>query len=243
MIKQEEMQILFPLRIFLKTENGKKDPIMLNYYKQKFLRQRITAILLLTLSLALLSSNWLVSTGSTKYDWSDYQDDLSSLSMSIDGIAGLFGLSIDTSSTARSVGYLLNGKITPIEGALIAKDLVPILNAFSDGSEESVALQIACILYALLVCLTILSGIHALVLHTLGKKYSGLLFSCLVTLLFIVALCSTFLLKRYDLHFRISLFSIASLICSILSSVYWSRLPLAEFVPNEKSLLGALLHR
>ena len=59
------MQILFPLRIFLKTENGKKDPIMLNYYKQKFLRQRITAILLLTLSLALLSSNWLVSTGSS----------------------------------------------------------------------------------------------------------------------------------------------------------------------------------
>ena len=102
------MQILFSLRIFLKTENGKKDPIMLNYYKQKFLRQRITAILLLTLSLALLSSNWLVSTGSTKYDWSDHQDDLSSLSMSIDGIAGLFGLSIDTSSTARSVGYLLN---------------------------------------------------------------------------------------------------------------------------------------
>lgn len=209
---------------------------MLNYYKQKFYRQRITAILLLVLSLALLFSNWLISTGSTKYDWSEYRDDLSSLSENIDDIADFFGLSVNTSSTARSVGYLLNGKITPVEGALIAKDLLPIVNEFSDGSEESVALQIACVLYALLVCLTILAGIHALVLHALGKKYTGFLFSCLVTILFIVTLCLPIFLEEYDLHFRISLFSIVSLVCAILSSVYWNRLPLAEFVPNEKPL-------
>lgn len=35
---------------------------MLNYYKQKFYRQRIKAILLLALSLLLLFSNWIVST-------------------------------------------------------------------------------------------------------------------------------------------------------------------------------------
>ncbi len=157
---------------------------MLNYYKQKFYRQRIKAILLLILSLMLLFSNWLVSTGSTKYDWSDYQDDLSILSENIDDIADFFGLSINTSSTARSAGYLLNGKITPVEGALITKDLLPILNEFSDGSEESIALQVACALYTLLVCLTILAGIHALVWHALGKKYTGFLFSCLITILF-----------------------------------------------------------
>lgn len=91
----------------------------------------------------------------------------------MDDIADFFGVSINTSSAARSVGYLLNGKITPVEGALIAKDLLPILNEFSDGSEESVALQIICALYALLVFLTILAGIHALVLHALGKKYTS----------------------------------------------------------------------
>lgn len=209
---------------------------MLNYYKQKFYRQRIKAILLLALSLLLLFSNWIVSTGSTKYDWSEYRDDLSSLSENIDGIADFFGVSINTSSAARSVGYLLNGKITPVEGALIAKYLLPILNEFSDGSEESVALQIICALYALLVFLTILAGIHALVLHALGKKYTGFLFSCLVTILFIVTLCLSIFLKEYELYFRISLFSMISLVCAILSSVYWNRLPLAEFVPNEKPL-------
>ena len=99
---------------------------MLNYYKQKFYRQRIKAILLLALSLLLLFSNWIVSTGSTKYDWSEYRDDLSSLSENMDDIADFFGVSINTSSAAHSVGYLLNGKITPVEGALIAKDLFPI---------------------------------------------------------------------------------------------------------------------
>ena len=192
---------------------------MLNYYKQKFYRQRIKAILLLALSLLLLFSNWIVSTGSTKYDWSEYRDDLSSLSENMDDIAGFFGVSINTSSAA-----------------LIAKDLLPILNEFSDGSEESVALQIICALYALLVFLTILAGIHALVLHALGKKYTGFLFSCLVTILFIVTLCLSIFLKEYELYFRISLFSMISLVCAILSSVYWNRLPLAEFVPNEKPL-------
>ena len=171
---------------------------MLNYYKQKFYRQRIKAILLLALSLLLLFSNWIVSTGSTKYDWSEYRDDLSSLSENIDDIADFFGVSINTSSAARSVGYLLNGKITPVEGALIAKDLLPILNEFSDGSEESVAF--------------------------------------LVMILFIVTLCLSIFLKEYELYFRISLFSMISLVCAILSSVYWNRLPLAEFVPNEKPL-------
>lgn len=190
---------------------------MLNYYKQKFYRQRIKSILLLALSLLLLFSNWIVSTGSTKYDWSEYRDDLSSLSENMDDIADFFGVSINTSSAARSVGYLLNGKITP-------------------GSEESVALQIICALYALLVFLTILAGIHALVLHALGKKYTGFLFSCLVMILFIVTLCLSIFLKEYELYFRISLFSMISLVCAILSSVYWNRLPLAEFVPNEKPL-------
>lgn len=209
---------------------------MLNYYKQKFYRQRITSILLLILSLLLLFSNWLVSSGSTKYDWSEYQEDLSSLSENIDEIADFFGLSVDTSSAARSAGYLLNGKITPVEGALIAKDLLPLLREFSNGADESITLEIVCVLYALLVCLAILAGIHALVLHTLGKKYTGFLFSCSVTILFILTLCLPIFLEESGLHFRISLFSIISLVCAILSSVYWNRLPLAEFVPTEKPL-------
>lgn len=55
-------------------------------------------------------------------------------------------------------------------------------------------------------------------------------------ILFIVTLCLSIFLKEYELYFRISLFSMISLVCAILSSVYWNRLPLAEFVPNEKPL-------
>lgn len=154
---------------------------------------RSTCVLI---SLILLFSNWLVTTGRTQYDWSEYQEELRDDFDEIKWLVQDEELFIDLNDAQTAISCIIDGKLAAAESFKLSKATASMLNDMADyfkseldASAEDLSeiskIRMGCIFYMAIFLLLVVSGIVTSIQCVRGKHgwYEYVFFVCQLILL------------------------------------------------------------
>lgn len=141
---------------------------------------RLLPALLILLSLVMLLFNSIVTYGDTKYDWSEYRENIDDVMDEVSLYSGLLlGNSIDLNELRSTLHYLEDGKLTSLELFKLCHNGRSLLSAIlsaakdmgfdSDIPSEVVVARLLLLLFELLFLAVIFMGVIVLVLRVLGR--------------------------------------------------------------------------
>lgn len=184
-------------------------------------------------SLILLSANWLVTTGKTQYDWSEYQENIR------DGINELAwmvrdeDIFIDLEDVQTIAFGVIDGKLSAAEsfklcraGESLLKDVHRFLMTEFDVPSDEVSaipkIRVGCISYTAVFLTLIMSGAITLVQSAKGKHgwYEYVFFACqLIILLLCLFVIRKLRATDYPIYLKITVPAVFAVLLSFPTAI------------------------
>ena len=162
--------------------------------------KRIITIVLTVVSCLLLFTNWAVTKGSSKYDWSEYSSGVLEVLEEAEDLAGWFDVKISTKGIRRLAECISDGKLKPveivtvgIEGNRLLHQMKKIDILDEEDLSEISSVRYLLILYIILFLLILIIAVRRII--TLAKNDTrringwGLFAIQVINLIVFIALC------------------------------------------------------
>ena len=187
------------------------------------IKSRIIAVILAAAVLFLLFFNWLAIGGETKKEWDEINYDIEGYVDQIESYSKWVGLDINVKALARSVRYVLNGKLTPAELFSVsgtARDAVKTVyksvGRYFMAEKDYKAVMRFTALYRAVFILAVLSILFSIFVRATGKlEKLDLLMIVFIGILFIVICVISSALTSNGIRLNITVFSILALIFAL----------------------------